>query len=196
VSRKFSTTTNEGGFANIYVPASGAADYASGGFIANVLWVGTGGSTDLSYWVEGGYTKGWHGDAIRTFYWARNTKANGYAEHKVGNATPTVGTYEPVEIQYTGSNIWSVYFNFVKATSPDGSTANISALPNSASLETGLESTSSGSYSANAWSNDLEYKTTGGSWSSQWPSGGTLVCDSPAAASWVTTNVKLQYSEN
>lgn len=194
---KTSATQNNGLFADIYVSSSGVADYTSGGHINETIWEAVANATDAGqYWVEGGWTHGWQGSSDLTFYWARNTPSNGYAEHRVNNATPSVGTWEPVQISYDGNGIWGVYFNYTKATSGDGSTASISASAYSRGYEGGLESTSSSSYAAATYANYLEYETTGGSWTSSIDSGSTLYCDSPATSSWVTTNVEHTSSMN
>jgi hypothetical protein len=148
VGRDYSVTQNNGLFSDIYVSSSGVADWQLGGHINETIWESVANSTNVTYWVEGGWTHGYRGLSGRYFYWARNTPANGYADHRVGNRTPTVGTYEPVEVLYGGSNYWHVYFNWVKATSPDGSVADIYAGPYSRGYQFGLESTSSQNYTA------------------------------------------------
>jgi hypothetical protein len=99
-------------------------------------------------------------------------------------------------VLYGGSNYWHVYFNWVKATSPDGSVADIYAGPYSRGYQFGLKSTSSQNYTAATSTSDLQYQYTGGAWSNSVDAGATLNCDPPANTYWVTTNVKLRSTMN
>jgi len=188
---KTSASANSGLYSDVYIPTSGVADYASGGHINGTIWEAVSNATDTSqYWVETGWTHGWEGTAIYTFYWARNTPANGYAQHKVNNVSLSTNSWMPMEVMYTGNSIWSVYLNFVKATSSDGSTANITAGLYSKGYTGGIESTSPNSWSGTGyWSALQDLKN--GSWTSSIDSGSTLYCDPPSTSSWVTPNVEL-----
>jgi hypothetical protein len=189
-----SVTQNNGLYSSTYVSSSGVVDCY--GHINETIWDGVANSPDLTYWVEGGWTHGYHGNCGIWFYWGRNTPCCGYADHRVNNRVPTVGTVEPVEVLYVGGDTWSVYFNFVLATSFDGSVANITAGPNSQSTSFGLESTDSGNYSAATSTRDLQYQRLDGTWTNSVDAGATILCDSPANAYWVTTNVMLRSCMN
>src|ERR1035437_8480906 len=61
---------NQGGYADMYIAPGVANDWASGGHINQTLWVATDNSTTASqYWVEGGYSYGYRGSNILTYYW-------------------------------------------------------------------------------------------------------------------------------
>lgn len=192
IFHKTSASANSGLYSDVYIPTSGVADYASGGHINGTIWEAVSNATSTSqYWVETGWTHGWLGTAVYTFYWARNTPANGYAQHKVNNISVTTNSWMPMQVSYNGNSIWSVYLNFVKATSSDGSTANITAGLYSKGYSGGIESTSNGSWAGTGYWSDLE-DLKSGSWTSSIDSGSTLYCDPPSSSSWVTTNVELR----
>lgn len=189
---KRGVSQNNGLYSYVYVPTSGTVDWSSGGFIGGAIWEAVANSTAVNqYMVEVGWTHGWEGTSVYTYYWARDTWANGYAEHKVNNVHLTPRTWMPMEILYGGSSTWNVYLNFVKATSSDGSTANIIAGPYSQGYSGGLESTNIRNWSGTGYWNYLEdYKN--GSWTSSLDPGGQMYCDGPSTSSWVTPNVELQ----
>lgn len=70
-----------------------AYDYASGGFSAQVMWVGTDNQSASDTWVEAGLTSGWQGTANYYFYTANGVYPSYYAEtaFKVG-PQPVLGT--------------------------------------------------------------------------------------------------------
>jgi len=57
-----------------------ADDWASGGFAAQVMWVGTDDRQADDAWVEVGFTHGWQGSNVTTFYTARRKTDNTYTE--------------------------------------------------------------------------------------------------------------------
>jgi hypothetical protein len=178
-----------GSYANIYASGKGAVDWSNGGFIANVLWNAVDGySSVMQYWIEAGDTKGWEGQNIRTFYWARNVPnvSPTYREHQVLSITPSVGSYMPVELLYQGSSTWGVYFNFqiVTSSNPYGQSYLYNTTANGTSVAAGLESTNPGNYSGAAPSAGLDYLQSSGSWAGQFPTSSALWCDPPATSTW------------
>lgn len=57
-----------------------ADDWASGGFAAQVMWVGTDDRQADDAWVEVGFTHGWQGSNVTTFSTARRKTDNTYTE--------------------------------------------------------------------------------------------------------------------
>jgi hypothetical protein len=67
-----------------------ATDAGSGGFAAEVIWIGTDGAQASDVWVEMGVTQGWQGQNIYTQYTAHGDirpSPDIYAEHKWPTAT-------------------------------------------------------------------------------------------------------------
>ncbi|WDL99695.1 hypothetical protein [Alicyclobacillus sp. ALC3] len=190
-------TTNEGAYADLYISSGSAADYASGGHINQTVWEGTNYSSTGSDWVEGGYTYGYHGANVLTYYWAQNNPTTGYSDHRVTSTTPTVGNWEPVEVYYIGNDTWDVDFDWSTQTDSDGThTVATGQPPYSNYMATGVESTSSSSTLSGAYSSGMEYENTSGTWSSAWGSGTGLLIYTPAEAAWTTTNAKLHDWQN
>lgn len=187
-----------GSHANMYISGKGTADYASGGFIANVLWNGVQGSCCFQYWIEAGDTKGWQGQNIRTFYWARNVAgvANPYKEHRVTSVVPNVGTYMPVQLSYLGNSTWAAYFNYQIQSGPDGSTYLYNTTAGAKAVQVGLESTSSANYSAATTNSQLDYVNSAGSWVGHFPDWSALRADPPARSSWDVQWVTQRNSMN
>ena len=148
-----------------------------------------------------------------SYYWADQRPNSALWVHKITSITPTIGTWEPIEIEYLGSDQWGVYYNFSEASGNqncyinssggltcDSNTAgsvSTSNPPNTtqSSLETGLETTSGTDVmTASAYSSGIEYLTTGVTWTS-W-TGAYLSVNSPATASWVSKPSEISDSEN
>jgi hypothetical protein len=161
-----------GSHAVMYLSGKGADDWASGGFIANVLWNGVDNSCCFEWWIEAGDTKGWEGQNLRTYYWARNVNVGTpYAEHQVTSITPNVGSYMPVQLQYIGSATWAAYFNYTPQSGPDGSTYLYNTNAGAQAVQVGLESTSPYSYTGSTPNSQLDYIDGGSSWSASSRSG-------------------------
>lgn len=181
---------NQGGYANMYIASGSASDVSSGGHINQTIWVATDNSTSAAtYWVEGGYTYGYHGNNVLTYYWAHNTNAYGYGDHQVTSITPTVGNWEPIQVSYSSNNTWNIYYNWKVETGPDGSSqATFNALW-SYGMVAGLESTCQTSTLTNAQASALEWLNPNGVWQNGWNTTNNpsyLYVVSPAYASWNT----------
>ncbi|HJW74326.1 MAG TPA: hypothetical protein VJ787_01470 [Thermoleophilia bacterium] len=147
------------------------ADAANGGYAAEALWIGP--NMSGTYWVEVGYSRGWGGDNIVTFYWAnRNTTSPYYHEHKVWNlnAAAYVGTSPEFKIVRVGSSDdWNVYIDGIYANDAgDDHTAN-TTFTSIDHFDVGLESNcSSGRLGASTDyvnASTLQKKVPSGSWS-------------------------------
>lgn len=165
-----------------------AYDYASGGHINATLWEGTAGSTNLTYWVEIGYTKGWQGSNALTWYRADNRPNGlGYFQHKINTPGITAGTWHTLQIEFVGSNKWQVTIDGTKPNNGGGAwTSNPSP---GKSMQAGLESTSEcsnmGSQSSPRISDNLTYLIPGCCWQVGWPSGTGFYSPGPANVEWV-----------
>lgn len=197
-----SAPQNKGPYTDLYISKGSAADWASGGFIEQTLWEGPSNSPSGSYWVEAGYTYGWEGKNILTYYRADNRpNGGGYHEHQITSITPTVGTWEPIEITYVGNNQWNVYYNFTLQKDPNGyNSISTNNPPYSEYMSTGSEATSSSSTLASAlasaYSSGMEYYTISGTWTSSWGTGTGLVCNSPASVGWVPTDKEIDDAQS
>ncbi|MGH2409324.1 MAG: hypothetical protein ACRDGS_03035 [Chloroflexota bacterium] len=184
VAAWYNATTNIGSHVDMYVSQGSCVDWASGGFIAQVLWQGTDSNSGLNDWVEEGQSYGFDGKNISTFYWADNRPGIGYREHEITDIRPSVGSTYDVEIYWYTTN-WIITLN----SSVEGdSTSN--PLYGKA-LETGLESTSPNSSMPYASSFRLSYRTSGSGWVTGWGNGTGIIQNSPAFAYWNLQNVNL-----
>lgn len=172
--------SNQGAYADLYISSGHAADGGSGGHINQTLWENAyNAKYSGNYWVEGGYTYGYHSDNVLTYYWAQNSPSNGYHDHMVTSVTPSVGTWEPIEIQeVNGGSTWNIYYNWTIQQNRDGTSTIATSEPGySEGMQTGLESTSTSNSMAGAYSSGLEYWTPSSGWSSSWGSSSYVTCD-------------------
>jgi hypothetical protein len=181
---------NQGGYANMYIAPGVAYDWSSGGHINQTIWVATDNSTSVgTYWVEGGYTYGYGGSNVLTYYWAHRSPIYGYAQHNITSITPAVGYWEPIQIKYVGNNAWNICYNWKVETGPDSSSTATGNGPWSYGMVTGLESTSQTSYLTNAKAFSLQWLDLQGVWHTGWNTTNNpsfLYTISPAHASWNT----------
>jgi hypothetical protein len=110
VAEWFNTATHqEGGRMTTTISPVGAADWSSGGHVNQTIWVGTNGATQLQDWVELGYTKGFEGANVLTFYWAdQRPNGGGYHEHQITSVDANVGDTHKLWIVYIGNDKWNV----------------------------------------------------------------------------------------
>lgn len=78
-----------------------ATDWATLGFAAQVLWIGTDNQPDDDVWVEVGLTHGWLGLDAFTFYSAHQTLNGTYQAKRMAAHTPVPG------VTYTWSALYS-----------------------------------------------------------------------------------------
>jgi hypothetical protein len=176
--------------ANMYIASGSASDAASLGHINQTIWVATDNSTGSgTYWVEGGYTYGYHGSNILTYYWAHKSPTYGYGDHQITSITPTVGNWVPIQVRYSTNNTWNIYYNFNVESGPYGSSAATGNALWSYGMVAGLESTCQTSTLTNAQASALQWLDPQGVWNTGWNttnnSSFTHV-DLPAYASWNT----------
>ncbi len=72
-----SSTAYGGGTVNFDIESLSASDCSGGGHTNQTIGVGTNNTTG-GYWAEVGYTYGYHGSCVLTYYWARNNPTYGY----------------------------------------------------------------------------------------------------------------------
>lgn len=186
---------NQGGYANLYVAQGSVSDWASGGHINETIWVATSNAnTSFQYWAEGGYTYGYQCLNILTYYWAHNSPMYGYGDHQITSITPIVGTWEPIQVKWTGNGTWSITYNWQVATGPDGPSLATGHTLWSYGMQAGLESTSSASSLTNAVASSLQWMDSQGTWQSGWNSAYIYVAP-PASASWVTQYQRVTSSQ-
>ena len=186
VAAWYNATTNLGSSTDMLVVSGTCADWnINWGFVASVLWQGTNNDTGLNYRVEEGYTYGWQGQNILTFYWADNRpNGGGYHEHPITDITPSQYSTYNMEIFWYHTN-WLVTINSVD----EGNSTNNPAYGKA--LETGTESTSSQSVLNSAESNNLAYDKSGSGWISGWGGATQLISNAPAYAYWNIADVNL-----
>jgi hypothetical protein len=133
------TVTADGAKMSWKARAMSATDTASGGFAAQVLWVGTDSRESDDFWVEAGVTQGWAGQNILTFYTAQGTGGGTvYTEHRWSNAL-TLGT------NYTFAGFYNTTNTY--RTTVAGPSGSINAWdwgghnPNTTDFSAGYEST-------------------------------------------------------
>jgi hypothetical protein len=91
IAEWFGTYPNKGAKTYSYVWPGTAADWPSGGHINQTLWEGSNSDPTGQYWTEIGYTHGWKGQNITTWYWADSRpNGGGYHDHKLSG---TVSNY-------------------------------------------------------------------------------------------------------
>ncbi len=91
-----------------------ATDTGSGGFSAQVLWVGTNNSSDTLRWVEAGITQGWQGANILTAYTAHgdySVTPHIYAEHRWTSPSITPGDLYTFAGFYNTTNTYRTTIN-------------------------------------------------------------------------------------
>lgn len=177
--------TNVAAKATLLVHGGSAYDGASGGHINETLWDGTG-STDMSTWMELGYTHGFEGNTELTWYWADTRPGYSYFEHSLSHSI-SVGTRYIVKLEYEGNSTWKGFIA--------GDDANAVSYPNASwagALQAGLESTSQcsnmGSSSSPVEANSLKREQSFG-WIDSWPSSTILYSGGGATVDWTTTYV-------
>ncbi len=176
-----------GGYDTVYVVAGSAADYSSGHFIDEELWVGTNNSNPSTYWVEVGYTYGpvaGYSGPGPNWYWA-DYRPNGiYTEHIPSFANPSNYMNQNIAIAaaYSGSSTWTVY---IGGTSQGLSTSNPAG---SGGLATGLEvySGNNSSYLNGSVDGSMEWQNAG--WHSYWGSSTYKNITGPTTGGWYTTD--------
>jgi hypothetical protein len=179
------TSASYGGYTTVYVVHGSAADWTSGAFVDEELWVGTDNGPPGSNWVEVGYTygnlTGYTGPGPNWFWADQRPNGGSYNEHLTTFPNPSNYWNQNISVaaSYTGSNTWKVY---IGGTHQGTSTANPGV---SGYLQAGLEAcTSSGSsYLNGSVDGSLEWQDYTGAWHSDWPSA-TGIVDSPAAGAW------------
>lgn len=159
-AQDLSAPENYGVQSYIFVKDGSAYDYAAGGHINASLWEGTNNSTSLSTWVEIGYSRGWNGSNILTWYWADDRPSYGFFEHRITTPSISAGTWHHLKILYSGNNTWTV---FIDGSQPNnGGGVSSPNPPDSNSFEAGLESTSEcsdlGSSSSPEISDNLQWR--------------------------------------
>jgi hypothetical protein len=162
-----------GGEDEVYVVSGNAADWSSGHFIDEELWVGSDNSKPTVYWTEVGYTygpvAGYNGPGPNWF-WADNRPGGGYHEHiPPGFQSPNNFLNQSITVAatYAGSSSWSVYIaGFLAGTS----TSNPGV---SGGLATGLEVYSGNNSSYLNQSNDgyMDWFNSSGTRENGWGSG-------------------------
>lgn len=181
---------NLGAASYVYAHSGKAIDWSSNGHINETLWEGTAGSTSLASWVEIGYTHGgFQSSNVFTFYWADKRPTHPYSEHIINTPGVSVGNWYNLMVKYTNNSTWTVYINGQQPNGGGGISVDNPA--NSQSMATGLESTDPGSNMGNsgdyAQSDNLQYYTTGGGWTTQWdPSTVKYTCGG-ASGTWLNT---------
>lgn len=184
---------NQGGYADMYIASGSVSDWSTqngSGHINQTIWVSTDDQTNTgTYWVEAGYTYGFQGSNVLTYYWAHQSPTYGYGGHQITSITPTVGNWEPIEIAYSGNSTWDIYYNWSTQTGSYGSSAATGNALWSYGLEAGLESTNTNNKLTNAQLSGLEWLDPNSVWQTGWDTtnnASSLLVDSPAYAKWGT----------
>ena len=122
------------------------------------------------------------------FYWADVPPVYGYFEHRISSPGVVIGTRYKMRSAYQGSNTWTLATDGnVVGTSTDNP-------GDSRYLSTGLEATNRSSSMNRTKSVGLQKKVNG-VWTDKWP-GASVVCYSPATASWIATSLSMKDSMN
>jgi len=91
-----------------------ATDWASQGFAAQVMWVGTNNTEETLRWVEAGITRGWQGTNVLTAYTAHGDLIHNppiYAEHKWVTPSITLGNTYTFAGFYNTTNTYRTTVN-------------------------------------------------------------------------------------
>ena len=154
------TNDQQGGRYWTTVSPIGIHDAASGNHINQTLWVASNGATDLGYWTEVGYIKGFACDTTLEFYWADNRpNGGGFNKHLVTIIpNPVVGNTYKLWIVYVGNSDWNVN---IGGSNVGDSTSNPGG---SHSVQAGLETSTTSNYLPNADATTLGNKVSG-TWS-------------------------------
>lgn len=164
---------NQGAYTNLYIAPGSCSDWLSGGHINQTLWEVTDNCTSVgTYWVEGGYTYGYQGSNVLAYYWAHGSETYGYADHLITSTTPTVGSWEPIQIKYTNNNTWTVYYNWSVQSGPYGQSVATGNKSWSRGMVAGLGSTSAGSTLSGAQATAFEWMDSSETWHSGWDNSG------------------------
>ena len=172
-----------------------ADDWASGGFAAEVIWVGTDFDPPETSWVEIGATQGWEGFNQFKYYTARERDGNpatylefAFAKVPVVGATGTFKGYQTVAGSYRGevsvsnlaeSHLWSGHN------------------PNTIQYAAGLEATCGTNRVNTTFVSTTAYlRSSDGAWASPNSTDGILIMDAPAFAGWCTSPYTFRYRIN
>jgi hypothetical protein len=186
-------TTADGGAATWRLRTLSATDWATNGFAAQVLWVGTDSTAfGLGKWVEVGVTKGWAGQNLYTYYTANGNHVTGeYHESRITTITPTVNTTHTFRSVYLGSpSLWAAQIDSTSVSvSPFG--------PSTKWVEAGLESTCNQSRVDNTYVSAFQYRASSDHTYKNFNNGDLLEnTQAPAKVAWCTTNVRFHYALN
>lgn len=154
-----------------------APDWASGGFVSEVLWVYT--RSGFGNWVEIGYTHGWQGQNLRTLYWAECCP---YAEHRIIKSPGAVGSLHTYTIQQVNNNAYTVYHDFARVADSNNNP------PWTFGVDVGLEATDRGATFPATTSDRHQYRDSGccsGHWH-WWPNGSAFEDRPPYDWTWIT----------
>lgn len=181
-----------GGSYDTTVSPIGISGASSGNHINQTLWVGSDGTTDLAYWTELGYIKGFACDTTLEFYWADNRpNGGGFNKHLITSFTPVVGDTYGQMIDYVGSDTWNVVIN---ETRVGQSTSNPG---DSYSMQAGAETTTTANYLPDGDGNNLSHRVNG-TWETYWGSGTTrYYTDYPCTQmNWVSGETDLDFTDS
>jgi hypothetical protein len=108
-----------------------------GGFISQVLWVGTDADIAWQYWIELGYDYGLSGNPGLHWYWGRQRPGKTLAFWTIDRSI-SLYTWHWLRVQYVSNDSWGVYLDgdLVATCSPASPDSNV----NCCQIESGLES--------------------------------------------------------
>ncbi len=163
------------------------ADVSSGGFVIHRDLVVIG-EDDSNYWAEIGFGRGWHGENIAHFYYARSHPSLGYDEFKLTKTPGGAGTYHTYEITVNSMPDGTGSVN-AKIDGTNYATTNGFNHAYSKWIEFLGEATDGNNSTVPETPvTDLKYRSSSGSWIS-WPNNTSVticVADSPLQWSWTS----------
>lgn len=166
-------------------------DIGSNGHINDTIWISTNNSTNWSSWVEIGYTRGWYGSNILTFYWTDVRPGSQEYDHRLTDSI-SVGSVYKLGLKANSSTSWGVYIDGTQrgtsTPNPDDDQQGI--------MQTGIETTdinsALGTSSVPVTDYALDY-AVGGAWQGRWGYSGDFTNNitGHGHASWSTAGIDL-----
>lgn len=127
-------------------------DVSSSGHTNHTLWASTDNKNIIGAWLEVGYTKGFEGANIETYYWARQDKNGNYSHARVTSLTPGAeGTNHTYEVQAYSPTNYKGYIDFTEVVSVNQSGWT-------KMVEVGLETTDDNSNVGHTYPTAMSYR--------------------------------------